>query len=247
MADQTTGNDPVIYDQNRLTADDLYLFNEGSHFRLYDKLGAKTMTVKGMAGTHFAVWAPDASEVFVIGDFNGWNKSSHPLRPSGQAGIWEGFIPGIGQWTCYKYHIVSRYNGYRVDKTDPFGSFHERSPRTGSVVWDLAYEWNDQDWMSVRGERHHVKAPVSIYEMHFGSWRRKPEEDNRRLNYREIAPLLAEHIKGLNFTHVEFLPIMEHPFYGSWGYQTTGFSRPPAGTAHLRILCTWWIICIRTG
>jgi 1,4-alpha-glucan branching enzyme len=226
MAGSTPVSDPVIYGQNRLTADDLYLFNEGSHFRLYDKLGAKLMTVDGIEGVHFAVWAPDAFEVFVIGDFNGWDKSSHRLRPSGRAGIWEGFIPGIGRGTCYKYHIVSKYNGYRVDKADPFGSFHEHPPRTGSVVWDLAYEWNDSEWMSIRGDSQHSKSPISIYEMHMGSWMRKPEEDNRRLNYREIAPLLADHIKSLNFTHVEFLPIMEHPFYGSWGYQATGFFAP---------------------
>jgi 1,4-alpha-glucan branching enzyme len=209
-----------------LSDDDLYLFNEGNHFRLYDKLGAHLLKVKGGAGTYFAVWAPDAQQVSVMGDFNEWDKSSHPLSRRGQSGIWEGFIPGVGQGACYKYHILSRHEGYQVDKADAFGFYFEGPPRTASIVWDLDYTWGDQEWMAKRYRYNSLEAPISIYEMHLGSWRRVPEEDNRFLTYREMAPLLAEYLQQMGFTHVEFLPIMEHPFYGSWGYQTTGYFAP---------------------
>ncbi len=209
-----------------LTDDDLYLFNEGSHFELHEKLGAHPLTVDGKPGTYFAVWAPNAERVTVMGDWNGWNKEQHVLRPRGSSGIWEGFVPGVERGAVYKYHIRSRHKGYRVDKADPFGLFHEIPPRTGSVVWDLEYRWEDQDWMRSRGEANGHQAPLSIYEVHIGSWRRKPEEGNRPLTYREMAPELAAYVKELGFTHVEFLPVMEHPFYGSWGYQCTGFFAP---------------------
>ncbi len=210
-----------------LTDDDVHLFNEGTHFRLYNKLGAHCTSRDGRSGVHFSVWAPNAESVTVMGDFNGWNKSSHKLHPYKSSGIWQGFVPDIGQGTVYKYFISSRHCQYRVDKTDPFCFRQEQSPATGSVVWDLHYEWNDADWMSTRGEqRNDLKAPISIYEMHLGSWMRVPEENNRYLTYREVAPKLAEYLNRLNFTHVEFLPIMEHPFYGSWGYQTTGYFAP---------------------
>jgi 1,4-alpha-glucan branching enzyme len=216
----------VRYDVSLLTDDDLFLFNEGNHFRLYNKLGAHPMTVDGAEGTYFAVWAPDAEQVFVMGDFNGWDKASHPLGSRGQSGIWEGFLPGVGQGTLYKYHINSRYMGYRVDKADAFGFYFEGPPRTASIVWDLDYAWADQDWMAKRHRHNDLDGPIAIYEVHLGSWRRLPEEDNRFLNYREMAPLLAEHVQKLGFTHVEFLPVTEHPFYGSWGYQTTGYFAP---------------------
>jgi len=216
----------VLYEVKHLTDDDLYLFNEGSHFRLYEKLGAHLMTVDGVEGTHFSVWAPNAEQVYVIGDFNGWDKSSHPLRPRGQSGIWQGFIPGVGQGANYKYHLVSRYRGYRVDKADPFAFYDEVPPRTGSVVWDLKYTWGDQEWIGKRGRANALDAPMAIYEVHLGSWMRAPEDGARPLTYRELAPQLADYVKRMGFTHVEFLPVMEHPFYGSWGYQTVGYFAP---------------------
>jgi 1,4-alpha-glucan branching enzyme len=220
------GISTVSHDIPLLSDDDLYLFNEGSHYSLYEKLGAHPMIVNGVNGTYFAVWAPNARQVFVIGDFNGWNKTSHPLRSRGNSGIWEGFIPGIGQGSIYKYYIVSQYRNYRVEKADPFAFFSETPPKTASIVCDLSYTWGDQDWAGKRRGRNALDAPISIYEVHLGSWRRVPEEGNRYLTYRELAPRLAEHVKKMGFTHVEFLPVMEHPFYGSWGYQTTGYFAP---------------------
>jgi 1,4-alpha-glucan branching enzyme len=203
---------------------DLYLFNEGSHLRLYEKLGAHPRVVDGAAGVNFAVWAPDAERVSVMGDFNGWNKRSCPLYPRGQSGIWEGFLPGVEAGALYKYRVESRYQMYRADKADPFGFHHETPPRTGSVVWDLAYDWGDAAWMRERGARAAGGAPISVYEVHLGSWRRNAE--GRPLTYREMAPLLADYAERMGFTHVEFLPVMEHPFYGSWGYQVTGYFAP---------------------
>jgi 1,4-alpha-glucan branching enzyme len=217
---------PVRYDISLLSEDDLYLFNEGSHFSLYEKLGAHLLEASGTVGTYFAVWAPDADRVFVMGDFNGWNKSSHPLDARGQSGIWEGFIPEVGKGAYYKYHIHSRHQDYRVDKADALGFYFEGPPRTASIVWDLDYTWGDQEWMAKRHRHNSLDAPISIYEVHLGSWRRVLEEGNRFLTYREMAPLLVEYLQQLGFTHIELLPLMEHPFYGSWGYQTTGFFAP---------------------
>ena len=209
-----------------LTDDDLYLFNEGSHFRLYEKLGAHAMTAGGVAGTYFAVWAPDADWVSVIGTFNGWDKGASPLRPRGHSGIWEGFFPGVGKGTLYKYHIASRYGGYRVDKSDPFSRFNEIPPKFASIVWDLDYDWRDREWMAGRRARNALAAPMSTYELHVGSWRRVPEAGHRSLSYRELAGTLPEYVARLGFTHVELLPIMDHPFFGSWGYQVSGFFAP---------------------
>jgi 1,4-alpha-glucan branching enzyme len=209
-----------------LTDNDLFLFNEGSHFQLPDKLGAHVVSYEGTSGTYFGVWAPNAEQVSVIGDFNGWNKNSHRLQPKGQSGIWEGFSPGIGKGTLYKYHIVSRLNGYRVDKADPFSIFNEIPPKTASIVWDLDYQWSDQEWMATRRERGGLAKPLAIYEMHLGSWRRVAAEGNRSLSYRELAPQLADYLQRMGYTHVEFLPIMDHPFFGSWGYQITGYFAP---------------------
>ena len=161
-----------------------------------------------------------------MGDFNGWNKHSDPLYPNGQSGIWEGFFPGIGNGTLYKYHIVSRFNDYRVDKADPFSIFNEIPPKTASIVWDLDYQWSDQEWMTSRRQRNALDKPMATYEMHIGSWRRVAEQSNRSLSYRELAPLLADYLERLGYTHVEFLPIMDHPFFGSWGYQITGYFAP---------------------
>ncbi|HEY8469350.1 MAG TPA: 1,4-alpha-glucan branching protein GlgB [Longimicrobiales bacterium] len=220
------GPAPVRHDVTLLTEDDVYLFNEGSHLHLYRRLGAHPITVEGVAGTYFAVWAPNAEEVAVMGEFNRWNRSSHMLRPRGSSGIWEGFIPGVGQGDLYKYHIKSWYYGYRVEKADPVGFRHEEPPRTASIVWDLAYTWGDDEWMRERERRNAADAPISIYEVHLGSWMRVPEEGHRPLTYRELAPRLAEYVLKMGFTHVELLPVMEHPFYGSWGYQVTGYFAP---------------------
>src|SRR6202049_300208 len=211
-----------------LTEQDLYLFNQGRHYRAYEKLGSHLTSVDGQSGANFSVWAPNARAVTVIGSFNGWNKDSHPLYPRGSSGLWEGFIPGITKGTFYKFHIVSRHHGHVVDKADPFGFLHEKPPRTASLVWDLEYQWSDQDWMQNRQGRNSLHAPISIYEVHLGSWMRVPEEHNRPLTYRETAARLADYVQRMQFTHVEFLPIMEHPFYGSWGYQTTGYFAPTA-------------------
>lgn len=216
----------VLYNMSPLTDDDLYLFNEGSHFRLYDKLGAHPVEHEGKEGTCFAVWAPDAQKVYVMGDFNGWDKESHPLRPRGKSGIWEGFIPGVGKGANYKYHIASRFHGYHVDKADPFALYSEVPPKTGSIVWNLDYVWGDGEWMENRQKQNALDAPMAVYEMHLGSWMRMPEEGDRSLTYRELAPRLAEYVRSMGFTHVEFLPVMEHPFYGSWGYQTSGYFTP---------------------
>jgi 1,4-alpha-glucan branching enzyme len=211
-----------------LSDDDTYLFNEGSHFRLYDKLGAHVATCGGEIGVYFAVWAPNAERVFVIGDFNGWQQGSHELRPRGQSGIWEGFFPGVSKGALYKYHIQSRHLGHRVDKADPFSHFNETPPKTASIVWDLDFPWRDHDWMSARRQRNRIDRPSAIYEMHLGSWRRIAESGNRSLSYRELAPQLADHLERLGYTHVEFLPVMDHPFFGSWGYQITGYFAPSA-------------------
>jgi 1,4-alpha-glucan branching enzyme len=209
-----------------LTEDDLYLFNEGTHFRLYDKMGAHQLTINEQKGTYFAVWAPNASKISVVGDFNCWNKTDHFLQSRERSGIWEGFIPGVVDGNLYKYHIISRYKGYRVDKADPFASYNEIPPKTASIVRNLEYHWEDQEWMNKRKEYNSLSAPMSIYEMHLGSWKRVPEDGYRSISYRELASQLADYIQQMGFTHVEFLPIMEHPFFGSWGYQTTGFFAP---------------------
>ncbi|HZQ67534.1 MAG TPA: 1,4-alpha-glucan branching protein GlgB [Terriglobales bacterium] len=209
-----------------LTGQDLHLFNEGTHYRMYDKLGAHVIGSGEVRGTYFAVWAPSAREVSVIGSFNRWDPQAHPLRPKESSGIWEGFVPGIDEGQLYKFHIRSQHHGHVADKADPFGFCHEKPPRTASVVCNIDYQWNDADWMRNRGSKDSLAAPISIYEVHLGSWMRVPEEHNRPLTYREIAPRLADYLNRMYFTHVEFLPVMEHPFYGSWGYQTTGYFAP---------------------
>jgi 1,4-alpha-glucan branching enzyme len=202
---------------------DYHLFNEGSHTRLWEKLGSHVVTREGVKGTMFAVWAPNAASVSVMGDWNGWNPDQIQLEDRGPSGIWEGFVPNVGKGAHYKFHIRSKYHGYRVDKADPVGILHETPPDTASVVWDLDYQWHDSEWMRHRAQRNAFTAPMSIYEMHIGSWRRVAEEGNRPLTYRELAGPLADYLRKMNFTHVELLPVMEHPFYGSWGYQCTGY------------------------
>lgn len=219
----------VDYNVSLFTAHDIYLFKEGSHFHLFNKLGSHLISVSGIEGTYFAVWAPNAKSVSVMGDFNQWDKTSHPLgvRFDG-SGIWEGFIPGVSHGAAYKYHLISHYNDYHVDKGDPYAFRWEYPPKTASMVWDLGYQWGDNEWMRDRHRHNALDAPFAIYEIHLGSWRRVPEDGNRFLTYREMAPCLVNYIKELGFTHVEFLPVMEHPFYGSWGYQTVGYFAPTA-------------------
>jgi 1,4-alpha-glucan branching enzyme len=212
---------------------DLHLFNEGNHSRLYEKLGAHVGTFGGHAGTYFGVWAPEATKVDVLGDWNG-RRGATQLTRRGYSGIWEGFVPGAGKGHTYVYLVGSRHGGETLTKADPFGLRQEEPPRTGSMIWDEGerglgvHEWNDAAWMSARAAKAAYDAPMSIYEVHLGSWRRKPEEGDRKLGYREIAPLLAEYAERHGFSHVELLPVMEHPFYGSWGYQVTGFFAPSA-------------------
>jgi 1,4-alpha-glucan branching enzyme len=205
---------------------DLHLFAEGTHARAYEKLGAHISERDGRRGVHFAVWAPNAKLVSVIGDFNAWNPAANVMRSS-RAGIWEGFIPDVGQGTVYKYHVESRCGNHKADKADPFGFAAEIRPQTASRVWDLEnYTWNDGAWIATRAENNSLKSPIAIYEVHLGSWRHAPEKENRWLTYREIAAQLANYIHDEGFTHVELLPIMEHPFDGSWGYETTGYFAP---------------------
>ncbi len=210
-----------------ITDHDTYFFKEGTHYRLYEKLGAHILTVNEGSGTYFAVWAPNAERVSVIGDFNGWDPEESPLgvRWDG-SGIFEGFIPGVGKGALYKYHIESKFNKYKVDKADPFAFYCEVPPKTASIVWDLEYEWKDAEWMSNRYKYNSLNSPIAVYEVHLGSWRKVPEENNRSLTYREMAKYLVDYMQDMGFTHVEFLPIMEHPFYGSWGYQITGYFAP---------------------
>ena len=218
---------PATSDQPTLLSDqDLYLFNEGSNYRMYETMGAHVVTRDGQAGAIFSVWAPNARLVSVIGSFNSWGARSNLLERRGDSGIWEGFVPGVNKGALYKFHIESNRHSYHVDKADPIGLLHEKPPRTASVVWDLDYQWGDHDWMEKRGGRNSLRAPHSIYEVHLGSWMRVPEEHNRPLTYRETAPRLAQYVERMGFTHVEFMPVMEHPFYGSWGYQTTGYFAP---------------------
>jgi 1,4-alpha-glucan branching enzyme len=212
--------------RSTLSEFDLYLLAEGTHNRAYEKLGAHLGERNGHRGVQFAVWAPDAERVSIMGDFNHWNPSTNNMHPS-SAGVWEGFVPAIGSGAIYKYHVESRNRDYVVDKADPYGFAAEIRPRTASRVWDLQdYSWLDHSWMANRPKNNSLNSPISTYEVHLGSWRRVAEEGNRWLTYREMAPLLADYVHDAGFTHVEFLPIMEHPFDGSWGYQIIGYFAP---------------------
>ncbi len=213
-----------------ITDDDLHLFNEGTHLRLWEHLGSHPRNLDGQQGVHFAVWAPNASDVRVIGDFNGWDPGATggQLRPRGDSGIWEGFVAGAGHGDAYKYRVASADGGHVADKADPYAVHGELPPNMASKVWDLDYEWSDQAWMASRAQRQRLDAPLTIYEVHLGSWRRAPDGEGttRSLTYREVAPELIDHVRTIGATHVELLPVMEHPFYGSWGYQSTGYFAP---------------------
>jgi len=210
-----------------LSEQDIYLFKEGSHGRLYEKLGAHPAELDRKSATRFAVWAPGAAAVSVVGDFNGWDSGRNPLQARHDgSGIWEGIVAGVQQGAYYKYRVRSRTHGYEADKGDPFAFYWQLPPATASRVWSLDYDWNDQEWMTHRAAASARNAPMSIYEVHMGSWRRVPEEGNRPLTYRELAEPLGGYVRQMGFTHVELMPVMEHPFYGSWGYQTTGYFAP---------------------
>jgi 1,4-alpha-glucan branching enzyme len=203
-----------------LTRRDLDGFAEGAHARLYEVLGAHVMSVDGVAGVRFAVWAPAAERVSVIGDFNGWDDGRDRLAPIGRTGIWAGHVGGVSPGALYKYRIASRLNDYVVDKADPFAFRSETPPETASVVWSLDHSWRDDKWVAERERRNAYDAPMSIYELHLGSWKRP---GGALPDYRGLARDLIPYLRQMNFTHVEFLPPKEHPFYGSWGYQTTGY------------------------
>ncbi|WP_136467928.1 1,4-alpha-glucan branching protein GlgB [Flagellimonas onchidii] len=204
---------------------DIDLFKSGKHFRLYEKLGSHLTEVEGEKGTYFAVWAPSAQSVSVIGDFNHWNADKHQLmvRWDG-SGIWEGFIPGVDKGTKYKYRIHSHHNDVWTEKADPFARYCEQPPNTASLVWDTSYQWKDKKWMDTREDKNALNRPYSVYEVHLGSWRRK--NDNNYLSYVDLADELVEYVSEMGFTHVEFMPVMEYPYDPSWGYQLTGYFAP---------------------
>jgi 1,4-alpha-glucan branching enzyme len=209
-----------------LTDYDLHLFSEGTHDRSYEKLGAHPVKDGIDGGVHFAVWAPNAESVSVVGDFNNWTPGASPMQVRPQAGVWEALVQGLEKGASYKYHIVSRYNGYQVDKADPYAFYSQLRPGTASRVWNLdSFEWQDSDWMKNRSSTP-TAQPMSIYEVHAGSWMRVPEEGNRWLSWRELAVRLADYVSEMGYTHVEFLPVAEHPFDGSWGYEITGYFAP---------------------
>jgi 1,4-alpha-glucan branching enzyme len=212
-----------VVEHTLLSDYDIYLFKQGRHYRLYEKLGSHLVTLGGERGVYFAVYAPNASEVYVIGGFNSWQPEHKLYKRRDDSGIWEGFIPKVGVGELYKYRIISR-GGYSVDKADPYAFLFETPPKTASIVWDLDYKWSDEEWMNSRWEGNSLASPISIYEVHLGSWRRG--EWGRWLTYREVAEQLCAYVKEMGFTHVELLPVMEHPFYGSWGYQITGYFAP---------------------
>ena len=225
-AQRPPASSPSLSSESLLTEYDLHLFNEGNHFHLHDKLGAHLRERNGVSGTQFSVWAPNARYVSVVGDWNDWDRGRDPLLRRADTGIWEGFLAGVGKGAVYKFHIASSANDYQVEKADPQGFLHEVPPRTASIVWDLDYEWGDGEWMRTRGARNALGAPMSMYELHVGSWMRVTEEGNRSLTYRELAPKLVAHVRELGFTHVELMPVMEHPLFRSWGYQVTGYFAP---------------------
>ncbi|MGE0594079.1 MAG: 1,4-alpha-glucan branching protein GlgB [Vicinamibacterales bacterium] len=218
-----------------ISAFDRHLLAEGTHYRSFEKLGAHVGEQDGVAGVRFAVWAPNAERVDVIGAFNQWRPGVTPLRPHPDAGIWEAFVPHIGPGEPYKYRLVSRVNGYVADRADPYGFAAELRPQTASTVCDLqGFAWTDHAWVEARRARDLLAEPISIYEVHLGSWRRSPDPDHRWLTYREMAPLLARYAREMGYTHVELLPVTEHPFDGSWGYQTVGYYAPTSrfGSPH---------------
>ncbi len=215
----------IHYKTTRFTDLDIYLFKQGNHTKLYEKMGSHPMTVDGVAGVYFAVWAPSADTICVRGDFNDYTIDMHPLQlREDDSGIWEGFIEGIEIGVTYKYHIVSKHHDIVHEKSDPYAFYSEKPSNSASRIWGLdTYKWEDSEWMEKRHKNNAHDAPVSIYEMHMGSWKRKTEEENRYLTYREVADELVPYLKEMNYTHVEFMPLTEFPYRGSWGYQVVGY------------------------
>jgi 1,4-alpha-glucan branching enzyme len=214
-------NYSILYD------DDIATYQNGTHYSLYKKFGSKRLTVLGKEGYYFCVWAPNATRVSVVGNFNHWNKDAHPLSPRwDNSGIWEGFIPGVKKGELYKYNIIG-YRGIETTKGDPFAHFWERKPATSSITWDLDYQWKDKEWMEKRKKHNALEEPWSVYEVHLASWMRPDRNNEEAYNtYGQMAELLVPYVKEMGFTHVEFMPVSEHPFDGSWGYQCTGFFAP---------------------
>jgi 1,4-alpha-glucan branching enzyme len=225
---QTRDADDPYRFPSTLSDYDLHLLGEGTHYRVYDKLGAHPTRLDGVDGTLFAVWAPNARRVSVVGDWNVWDGRRHPMRLHPGNGIWELFLPGVGPGARYKYEILGPGGDLQALKADPLAfAFEPGGERTAAEVVDLdGYRWGDESWMTERVRRQSLGVPVSIYEVHLGSWRRVPEEGQRRLSYRELADQLADYVSDMGFTHVELMPVMEHPFYGSWGYQGIGYYAP---------------------
>jgi 1,4-alpha-glucan branching enzyme len=216
----------MVQPYSQLTDFDVALYQSGKHFRLYEKMGSHVVMHEGQSGVCFSVWAPNAKQVSVTGSFNGWRPDTHILLPRwDSSGIWEGFIPGVKHGDTYKYRITM-HNGTNLDKGDPFARRWETPPRTASMVWDANYEWNDQDWLQLRRDQAGQPRPWSVYEVHVGSWKKLAEDGNRSLNYRELAIELVEYARQMGFTHLELMPVMEHPYFPSWGYQVTGFFAP---------------------
>ena len=219
-------NDPYSF-LPVLTEYDLHLLGEGTHYRNYEKLGAHVIEINGIKGVHFAVWAPNAKRVSVIGDFNNWDGRRHQMRVLGSFGIWEIFIPGLEEGALYKFEIKSRFKKYITEKADPYAFYFELRPKSASIVHDInKYKWNDREWIKMRSKKNWLESPISIYEVHLGSWMRIPEEGNRFLTYREIADRLINYVKGMGYTHIELMPVTEHPLDASWGYQTIGYFAP---------------------
>ncbi|MUU77410.1 1,4-alpha-glucan branching protein GlgB [Winogradskyella endarachnes] len=215
-----------IINYSLFTDFDINLFKSGKHYRLYEKFGSHIITVDGVEGVYFSVWAPSANTVSVVGDFNYWTEGEHKLSVRwDSSGIWEGFIPGLGKGTKYKYKIESNHNGVKTEKADPYARRYEHNPKTASIVWDEPYTWKDTNWMKKRKANNALDAPFSVYEVHLGSWKKKVEE-NRFLSYVEMADELVSYVKDMNFTHVELMPVMEFPYDPSWGYQVTGYFAP---------------------
>jgi 1,4-alpha-glucan branching enzyme len=227
MMNKITSKLPETQHHTLFTDQDIYLFKKGSHYRLYDKMGSHLITKNEIKGTYFSVWAPNAKEVSVIGDFNQWNPHTNPLFPRwDSSGIWEGFIPHVKEGALYKYWIESTSHSHHLEKTDPYAFRWQCPPKNASVVWDLDFQWKEEQWLKDREHINKLDKPISIYEMHLSSWRRHPEENQRTLTYLELAVELPQYLNEMGFTHVEFLPVMEYPFDGSWGYQTLGYFAP---------------------
>ncbi len=219
--------DLSVWNYTLLSEEDIINFQNGTHYRLYEKFGSHAIQVMGKTGLYFCVWAPNATEVSVIGNFNDWATGQHPLHPRwDKSGVWEGFIPGLQYGETYKYHITG-YAGRKQDKGDPFARFWEKRPHTASIAWDTWYEWNDKDWMRGRKKNNSLHAPWSVYEVHLASWQRPNPEDEESYNsYDQITERLVPYVKEMGFTHVELMPVMEYPYDGSWGYQCTGYFAP---------------------